>query len=257
MHHPCTPLLRISHAFSSVAKYILFTSGNRFILSGDPAASTAWLLRQPEYLLRRIHKLDFLLDWADLFGDAVPGEDKPNSLSRAKGPPESVAKAWELLVSTVTRISDIPKLHLSVDAAFLNYEFRANEPVDYDVMPYYEQKFEPFVKNRKTLSRLASFHLLLPLGRELERHFEQMVKGDKYESVEGPDGIRKVPYYDRDPRLPHGFGEWEFPWWLNCDTLEDMYEVIGYRQLDFMADILNPYGMVDLCSDLKGDELFL
>ena len=244
LRHSCTRLLLVNRQFRDVGLRLLFGKGNRFILSGDPAASTKWLLKQPRNLLRHIRELDLLLDWDQLFGDVDAGKDRPRYLTRSGGVPKA---GWRDLASTVSKLFDIPNLHLSIDASFLHFKFRAKEPVNYmDVEALYKKNLILIARHMKPLSQLASFHCYLPLFREFEAIVEKMVMGEDYDSVRDSE---KVPYDLRDPRLPHGIDEWDDVWDTDWKTLDEWHLRVRYDQTDFMRDVINEFGSMHIVCD--------
>ena len=229
LRYPWGSLLCVSHSFTGVVKDMLFSFDNRFVLSGDPTANKSWLMKQSSRHLKQIRKLDLLLEWDDLH--AFHGqnlrrtnggyEDKKIVLAR------QYEKAWMDLISVIPQLFDVSQTHLAVDAAFINLKLRSNfdlendgiEPEgvqdwEDDTIRYrcmYWTVFYPFALNKSELSRLASYHIYLPVHREEETKFERLLMGPEYDSVRDHG---KIKYKWRDPRLPHGFDEWEwFGFW--------------------------------------------
>ena len=109
-NHPCAPLLCVNRSFSAVAKQVLFTSENRFILSGDPNFSFIWLAKQPQYLLRRVRKLDLLLQWNDLMAILNAPSKGLQEMS------ENILTHWRNFVAQLPHLFDISKLNFQAQS---------------------------------------------------------------------------------------------------------------------------------------------
>lgn len=233
IQHPHASFFCVSHLFSLIARRFLFRSDNRFIFSGNPNRSLEWLLRQPRAVLDRITKLDLLLEWDDFVHLKIRFVD--GQLFTSDGRRWSLnefARAWVRLVGKLPKLFDISKLSLTIDAAFLNFRLIDDVAARETVSEKFSIIVYALLLRKQHFSRLACCHIYLPIHRYMEKRYEQTIMGKDYNSQDHG----KIPFANRDPRLPHGFGEWETED-LDWHTMQELRQKRGYVQRDYMSDL--------------------
>lgn len=200
-----TGLLNVGKPLSNLAQDVLF-SKNRIILGGDFDASRNWLLSRPKNLLSKIHSLELQI---------TPRDIRDFEHSRKN----SSVIDWYWLIQTISEQLEPRSLALSIDASSV-YEWVLDPPILFDDFGMVEEIdrdwfailleliyrviLNPFIARRDRFRHLKSFFVYWPCYAPLETKAEKLVMGDGYDAVKRG----KIPYRDRDWRLPHG---WE--WW--------------------------------------------
>lgn len=190
---PAVPgaLLRVSKLLYSESTEVFF-SRNRFIISGDFAATRRFLLDLPPVVVPHLRIVDLEISFRQL-------HDMRNSDSQT-------AWDWEELVASVASLLQLPKLWLSIDAGDMREVILATDDQgaedDAWLHTSYTKIFNPLYQHLRGAG-LRKFHVFLCWWPHYEALAEREVMGSGYESsTEGkPSWIERMPSYPHVDQL--------------------------------------------------------
>jgi hypothetical protein len=193
-------LFSVSRHISQLTREVVL-SENRIILKEDISGALAWLRKTPHELLNQIRALDFVFTSTQLrqWGHLSSTE------SAVEVPPE-----WALIAQTLEERLALKNITLSFDAANMYGDLFEDELIHrdqgkeyFESLKYvYRALIKPFASYPR-FREMRNFFVYWPLFASSEDESEKAVMGPEYDA----QARAKIPYRDRDWRLPHGW-EW-------------------------------------------------
>ncbi|MCJ1288174.1 Endonuclease III-like protein 1 [Xylographa opegraphella] len=186
---------RVSRQFATEAREVFF-SQNRFIFTGTPDGTLAFLQRQPSAMLPLIRQIDFQIS--------------PSNVLNWSRPDDGGLLAWRTLVPFLAAYLHLANLALAIDTGHADDTSRRLLDLDArseGARAFHRAVIAPLQADTR-FRQLRSFHAYWALCHDDEADAERAVKGPAYDSVrEG-----KIPYDRRNPNFPHGVPHSSLAW---------------------------------------------